>query len=198
MSILKDGRMAATDGHRLHVAPLQCSAGSDMLIPRDAAITLSSILKAGKELLVKVREEQASFSVGGICLVTTMPQTQFPPIDQVIPEKSSNVFVRSSKLLKAIQKLDSLQNEHDATIIETTDLGVLRLSFEDRDNGATEVEIGATFADSASRKIGANSTYLIDALAVGDCEADISIGGPLDPIRIDCDSYIAVVMPMRI
>jgi len=204
VSFVHDGRIAATDGHRLHVAPIPALFEKDVTIPRDAATTLAGVLKLGESTVLDVQKESplGRFTIGVYQLTVRLSETDFPPIDQVIPSRRNQdvtAVVNAERWSKALKKLRAvMDSEHMGVKLVVN--GSITMEVEDPDTGAVECQIEATHGnDGETKTIGVNGSLLFDALVDIEGDVEVMIWAPLDPIRIDSsDGRIAIVMPMRI
>lgn len=211
-------RMVATDGHRLALAEAKVpgmKASTSMLIPLKAIHELARLCDEADvpvvegeearepEIVIAQSGSTAFFRSGAVTFGVKLIDAQFPPYRQVIPKDSS----RSAKVPRATFA-DAVRAVAVAASATTNGVklvltkGLMRLSSESADSGDGSDEVPVTY-DGASLTIGFAWRYVTDALgAVSDDEMDIGFGNELDPIVVTSgtpeDSYLAVIMPLRI
>lgn len=209
-------RMVTTDGHRLSKMEATVdglSATATMLIPLKAVNELRRLAddaKAdGKETdqSVSIRQSgpNAFFDIGGMRFNVKLVDAQFPPYQQVIP-KTTDRTVRAPRkaFADALDAVRIAASERTGGVKLTTTNGLLRITSESPESGHGFDEIPVDFAGN-DLTIGFNAKYFIDVLgALDDEEVLLGVSGELDPAIIrpatesDKESFVAVVMPMRI
>lgn len=209
-------RVVTTDGHRLSKMEATVdgvSATATMLIPLKAINELRRLADDaradGKEsdALVSIRQSgpNAFFDIGGMRFSVKLVDAQFPPYQQVIP-KSTDRTVRAPRkaFSDALDAVRIAASERTGGVKLTTTNGLLRITSESPESGYGFDEIPVDFS-GADLTIGFNAKYFLDVLgALEDEEVLLGVSGELDPAIIrpatesDKESFVAVVMPMRI
>jgi DNA polymerase-3 subunit beta len=223
-------RAVATDGHRLALdecATTSATVGS-VLVPRHALDTLARALKGYKGQVaidtckatrierttndkrevttVEKSERMVRFTLDdGRAILARVTDSQFPPYQQVIPQRSEHRATFDRKALKQAVKVASAS---------AGDRGVLHLHWSDRltitasdpAKGSASIEVeSVTMAKGKIDETGINGRYLteaLDAFTSSHVHLDMS-GDSLDPILVRgadaCESSALVVaMPCRI
>lgn len=198
---LLDSRCASTDGHRLAVAGLPTELPEPLLIPTAAAKLLPRLLKDGDSVVLARSEKTLKLRVGSWTLTTNLVQSEFPPIDQVIPaycDDNPRVVVDAKQLAQAFRRVGSLSNTRG---VRVTVNGAIELSSSDPEVGdaSVVVEPAENTHEGDDLVLGLNMAYVVDALATMKGDATLRFGGKLDPVRIEDDrGMLSVVMPMRV
>jgi DNA polymerase-3 subunit beta len=211
-------RMVTTDGHRLSKAEVTiagASGSATMLIPLKAITELKRLAddargeqpgaKADDTVKISQTGPHLFFEIGGTRFGVKLVDAQFPPYQQVIPKLSNRTLRASRKaLLDALSAVRIAASDRTSGVKLTTGQNVLRITSESPDTGNGFDELPVEFTGS-ELTIGFNANYFIDVLnAIGDDEVTLNLSGELDPAVIrpasddENDSYLAVVMPMKI
>jgi DNA polymerase-3 subunit beta len=214
-------RMVTTDGHRLSKMEATVdgtNATATMLIPLKAIGELRRLTddakaeraetKEGKdatEVVISQTGPNAFFDVAGMRFGVKLVDAQFPPYQQVIPKVTERT-VRASRraLAEALDAVRIAASDRTGGVKMTTMSGLLRITSESPESGAGFDEIPVDCSGS-ELTIGFNARYFLDILgAIDDEEVILGVSGELDPAVVrpatesDKESYVAVVMPMRI
>jgi DNA polymerase-3 subunit beta len=207
-------RMVTTDGHRLskmEATVAGSSATATMLIPLKAIIELKKLAdgaRAEKDtsgVTIAQSGPNAFFSIAGMQFSVKLVDAQFPPYQQVIPsmtERSINApRVSFAEALKAISLAAS---DRTGGVKLSLVPNALRITSESPDTGNAYDELVVDYA-GPEITIGFNAKYFLDVLgAIDEEEVVLGISGELDPAVLrpgsesSQQSYVAVIMPMRI
>ena len=198
---LLDSRCASTDGHRLATAGLPTELPESLLIPTAAAKLLPRLLKDGDSVVLARSDKALKLRVGPWTLTTKLVESEFPPIDQVIPkygDDNPRLVVDAKQLVRAFKRVGTLSNTRG---VRVTVNGSIELSSSDPEVGDASVVVEPTenTHEGEDLVLGLNMAYIVDALATMKGDATLRFGGTLDPVRVeDEDERLSVVMPMRL
>jgi len=207
-------RMVTTDGHRLskmEVTVAGSSATATMLIPLKAISELRRLAdeaRTDRETpTVRITQSgpNAYFTLAGMQFSVKLVDAQFPPYQQVIPSMTDR-SVRAPRipLAEALRAISLAANDRTGGVKLTVTSSALRITSESPEsgNGFDEVPVDYTGPEVT---IGFNAKYFLDVLnAIEDNEVVLGISGELDPAVVRPasesaqQSYVAVIMPMRI
>jgi DNA polymerase-3 subunit beta len=214
-------RMVTTDGHRLsklevRVAGKQASAS--MLIPLKGVLELKRLCdearsesaksesgEDGSTLQIVQSGPNAFFQLSGFQFSVKLVDAQFPPYQQVIPETSERA-IRAPRLAlaDALRAVALAASDRTGGVKLTLGAGKVRFESESPESGEGFDEVNVDY-DGNEVTIGFNARYFLDVLgAIEDDEIVLGISGELDPAVVKPatesaeQSYLAVVMPMRI
>ena len=211
-------RMVTTDGHRLskaeHKAPGKGSMMNfSMLVPHKGIGELKRLLDDMKASKAKGDEEatvgiataggNAFFQREDLSLSVKLADENFPPYSKVIPSKQSRTVVAARvPLVEALRRISLVANDKSGGVQLIIEPGVLRIQSQNPEVGEGSEEVDVDYAGEELR-IGFNARYLLDALnAMTFDEVAIELSGERDPGVLkpvaDDDSFIGVIMPMRI
>lgn len=212
-------RMVTTDGHRLSKMEATVegsSATATMLIPMKAISELRRLADearsdkeadpaAVKMVTISQSGPNAFFSIAGMQFSVKLVDAQFPPYQQVIPTITDrSIQAPRAAFADALRAVSLAASDRTGGVKLSTAEGTLRITSESPEsgNGFDEVSVDYTGAEVT---IGFNAKYFLDVLAViDDDEIILGFSGELDPAivrpvkELDYQSYVAVVMPMRI
>jgi DNA polymerase-3 subunit beta len=196
----EDSKAIATDGHRLHSAPLPDEIDRPILVASSASQTLQRILGADDSVLIETCETLAMFAVGRWELTTRLVDAKFPPYKQVIPDSDRPIKVRveTKKLLKAVDKIGAIVDKGQAELRVN---GSVAFASADPNNGQASIAVPLVESLASGKELhsGINLAYLKDALARKVTTAELAFGDTLDPFRVDlAGGFLAVIMPMRV
>jgi DNA polymerase III subunit beta len=210
-------RMVTTDGHRLSMMETVVSgksASSTMLIPLKGVLELKrlcdeALAESGNDGAPQIKIAQsgpsAFFNLAGYEFSVKLVDAQFPPYQQVIPERSERI-VRAPRLAvaDAMRAVSVAASDRTGGVKLTVTKHKLRVESESPESGEGFDELTIDY-DGPETTIGFNARYFLDVLgAVIDDEVTIGVSGELDPAVIKpattsgSTSYLAVIMPMRI
>ncbi|WP_437305867.1 DNA polymerase III subunit beta [Sorangium sp. So ce388] len=207
-------RMVTTDGHRLSKMEATVSGSSataTMLIPLKAISELRRLAeeaRAEKETpMVAITQSgpNAFFNIAGMQFSVKLVDAQFPPYQQVIPSVTER-SVRAPRVAfaEALKAIALAANDRTGGVKLSIAPGTLRITSESPDTGAGFDELPVDY-NGPEVTIGFNAKYFLDVLAaIDDEEVVLGISGELDPAVLrpgsesNQQSYVAVIMPMRI
>ncbi|WP_437576597.1 DNA polymerase III subunit beta [Sorangium sp. So ce887] len=207
-------RMVTTDGHRLSKMEATVSGSSataTMLIPLKAITELRRLAeeaRAEKETpMVAITQSgpNAFFNIAGMQFSVKLVDAQFPPYQQVIPSVTER-SVRAPRVAfaEALRAIALAANDRTGGVKLSIAPGTLRITSESPDTGAGFDELAVDY-NGPEVTIGFNAKYFLDVLAsIDDDEVVLGISGELDPAVLrpgsesNQQSYVAVIMPMRI
>ncbi|XXY54803.1 DNA polymerase III subunit beta [Sorangium sp. So ce269] len=207
-------RMVTTDGHRLSKMEATVSGSSataTMLIPLKAITELRRLAeeaRAEKETpMVAITQSgpNAFFNIAGMQFSVKLVDAQFPPYQQVIPSVTER-SVRAPRVAfaEALKAIALAANDRTGGVKLSIAPGTLRITSESPDTGAGFDELSVDY-NGPEVTIGFNAKYFLDVLAaIDDDEVVLGISGELDPAVLrpgsesNQQSYVAVIMPMRI
>lgn len=201
---------AATDGHRLATEKRNVDgieSSGEMLISSRAVAELKKILDDQDSVTVSTVGASSFFSFAGIDLSTRLPDAKFPPFEQVIPEKSAHlVRVRVKDLTDAIGavSLSAGRTDNKCGVKLTFSGSEIALAAESADKG-TAADFVVCEYGGPKLTIGVDANYLRQSLDGAACEVvALSVGGELDPVRIEPWEqsagrvHVGIVMPIRV
>jgi DNA polymerase-3 subunit beta len=207
-------RMVTTDGHRLskmEVTVPGSSATATMLIPLKAIAELRRLAeeaRADKEtptVVISQSGPNAFFTLAGMNFSVKLVDAQFPPYQQVIPQMTDRQ-IRASRVVfaDALRAVSLAASDRTGGVKLSAVPGALRITSESPESGNGFDELTVDYS-GPEVTIGFNARYFLDVLgAIDDEEISLGISGELDPAVLrpaeesSQQSYIAVIMPMRI
>jgi DNA polymerase III subunit beta len=197
---MKDAVVAATDGHRLHAAPLPTQIAEPLFLHTSAANALERALDNAEHVVLARHGDVLCARCGKWKLVTRLKSETFPPADQVIPSLKSlptRIEVEPKVLAKALARVSRVSSRRSVKVSVN---GVITLATSDIDLGDAETVVPVLSNTHTGDDLvtGFNAAYLADALT-DTKSVTLSMCGPLDPLRVDSDGgRIAVVMPLSV
>jgi DNA polymerase-3 subunit beta len=208
-------RMVTTDGHRLSKYEVAAEGGQkasfSLLVPLKGILELRRVcdeLKGekgsseGSPLKLLRGGPNVFFATADSTLAIKLVDAQFPPYQQVIPQRvEQTVNVGRAQLIDVLRAMSVAASERTGSVKIGVSKGVMRVTSENPDSGDALDEIPIDYAGN-DMTIGFNVRYLIDALtSLEEDEVKLGLSGELDPVMIEPASarkYLAIVMPMRI
>ncbi len=204
-----DGReatMVSTDGHRLtkfSTALTGPELDRGIIIPRKGLLELKRVLERfDGDCELAIADEHLHVRDEALALSIKLSSVNFPPYEQVIPQKHERVAIAlRSELVAALRSVEVMAPEKTATVRVQLDPGSLALTADNPDAGVAHQELPVEY-DGAPLVAGFNAHYLLDALDAMESErVRLEFQGELDPCvlrPVDGPEFLAVVMPMRI
>jgi DNA polymerase III subunit beta len=208
-------RMVTTDGHRLSKHELPADGGQkasfSLLIPLKGIVELRRICdeakaekgdKEGQPLKLLRGGPNVFFVREDTTLAIKLVDAQFPPYQQVIPQKSSTrVRLSRNTFIDVLKAMSVAASDRTGSVKVTLGKGTMRVTSENPDSGDAFDELPVEYGGE-DITIGFNVRYLLDVLGALD-EEDVQLGlsGELDPVVLEPASdkrFLAIVMPMRI
>ncbi|OGS28246.1 MAG: DNA polymerase III subunit beta [Elusimicrobia bacterium RIFOXYB2_FULL_48_7] len=200
-------RAVATDGRRLaYICRKGISNKSSMkaIIPNKAINEISRLfsIEDNEEVKISFTENQASFKIKDITLVSRLVDGEFPNYEQVIPKKYLHkIAIDSKSLLSATKQIALLTQEKGGAVKFTYGKNALRISAQVQGLGSGEVDMDIPYT-GPSLDIAFNPGYVIDILRnINEESVEFQMNGSIDACVLKSakdDDYICVVMPMRI
>ncbi len=213
-------RMVTTDGHRLSKMEAQVPgkhATTSFLIPLKGIHELKRLCDESKTDAPKDEKGEpttiqlahsgpnAFWELAGFRFSVKLVDAQFPPYSQVIPEATEKaVRVPRLPFSDALRAVSLAASDRTGGVKLTIENGKLRFESESPESGEGFDEVPIEY-DGPVLTVGFNARYFLDVLgAMDEDEVIIGISGELDPAVIKPatestkQSYLAVVMPMRI
>jgi len=209
-------RIVSTDGHRLskmEATVTGSQATATMLIPLKAITELRRLAEEARAergegtstVTITQSGPNAFFSVAGMVFSVKLVDAQFPPYQQVIPALSDR-SVRAPRLLfgDVLRAVQLAASDRTGGVKLSVAPGTLRITSESPESGSGFDELPVDY-QGPELTIGFNAKYFLDVLgAIDDEEVILGVSGELDPAVLrpgsesSEQSYVAVIMPMRI
>jgi DNA polymerase-3 subunit beta len=207
-------RIVSTDGHRLSKMEATVSgqsATATMLIPLKAITELRRLADEAKgekdatSVTITQSGPNAFFQIAGMSFSVKLVDAQFPPYQQVIPQISDR-SVRAPRIAfaDALRAVSLAASDRTGGVKLSVAPNTLRITSESPESGNGFDELSVDY-NGPELTIGFNAKYFLDVLAaVDDEEIILGVSGELDPAVLrpgtesSEQSYVAVIMPMRI
>jgi DNA polymerase-3 subunit beta len=207
-------RLVSTDGHRLskmEATVTGTSATATMLIPLKAIIELRKLAEGARgekdATMVTITQSgpNAFFTIAGMVFSVKLVDAQFPPYQAVIPALSDR-SVRAPRLAfaDALRAVSLAASDRTGGVKLSVATNTLRITSESPESGSSFDELPVEY-NGPELTIGFNAKYFLDVLAaIDDEEIILGVSGELDPAVLrpgteaSDQSYVAVIMPMRI
>lgn len=194
--LIEPDALAATDGHRL--ATTKYTLGgcfTPVVLSASGAQEFAALLADHETCRVSIGKRM-SVSAGGVTVCAGLLDFKFPPYQQVIPSGNKHTaLVDRDQLLAAIKRVAPLASETRGITVRSTQTGLALTSSYD----GSELHDEVACEVSGEVKFAVHPKYLSEAVAHMASETvTLRCGGELDPVVIQDNDDLAVVMPMRI
>lgn len=199
-------RMVATDSYRLSVkeTPLESSVSGTLqaITPARTLMELSRIAATLNEEMIQIlpTENQMSFEVGGITLISRLIDGQFPNYKQLIPETFDyEVAVDRDEMLEAVRRVGLLAQKNAPLRLQFVE-NTLTISAESQDVGRAHEAMPIQYSGE-ELAIGFNPEFLEAGLAsVKESPVFLRFISPLRPglIKGAGEDFLYLVMPIRL
>jgi DNA polymerase-3 subunit beta len=199
-------RMAATDSYRLCVRELPVPGlltEMEVVVPGKALEDASKLAAAVETFTFGVSENQVIFTFGQTTFISRRIEGTFPNYKQLIPkEHTTRIVIDRNELFEAVKRV-SVMVQHNTPLRLKADIAThtLTLSASTQGLGDAAEDIQVT-PEGEDVEIAFNHGYLVDGVAVMDCETvAIEVTSPLKPGVLkpsDDDDFIYLLMPVRL
>ncbi len=207
-------RLVSTDGHRLskmEATVTGTSATATMLIPLKAIIELRKLAEGARGekdagmVTITQSGPNAFFTIAGMVFSVKLVDAQFPPYQAVIPALTDRAL-RAPRLAfaDALRAVSLAASDRTGGVKLSVATNTLRITSESPESGSSFDELPVEY-NGPELTIGFNAKYFLDVLAaIDDEEIILGVSGELDPAVLrpgteaSDQSYVAVIMPMRI
>jgi len=204
--------MVATDGHRLAflkaATELEGVSGEVRgLIPKKAMAELLKLAtEGGESMLIEFAtdENHLFFRCGERLLITRKLTGQFPDFERVLPkDHSTSIDLIKEEAVAALRRVAQFADDRSRAVRFELSEGEVKLAASGSDAGESEESIPVEYS-GPTIKIGFNSQYLLDFMAVSETDRvqlllkDEESAGQLQLDDVEGYDYRYVVMPMRI
>jgi DNA polymerase-3 subunit beta len=207
-------RMVTTDGHRLSKYEVQAPGASgnfSLIIPLKGVQELRRLCdearaekgdKEGAHLKLLRGGPNVFFVRDDSSLAIKLVDAQFPPYQQVIPQKTAHaVHVPRAQLIDVLRAMSVAASERTGSVKMTLTKGAMRVSSENPDSGDGVDELAVEYG-GPDLTIGFNVRYILDCLGcLDEDEVELGFSGELDPVvvkPVSTRNFLGIVMPMRI
>jgi DNA polymerase-3 subunit beta len=207
---LKDQKMTmvATDGRRLALADedVELSTGNhaEFIVPTKAINELSRLLQTNGDLAIRVKENQASFTLTddkgfSILIITKLVEGNFPNYRQVIPAESrERIGIMREELLQALRRAEIMTSEKANSVKLSFTKNNLSITANTPDVGEAKESIALNYKGK-DVAIAFNPGYMMEPLKALDTdEVFLELTDELSPGVIKINGpFLYVIMPMR-
>ncbi len=211
-AIMPDGRIVATDGHRLHMVRgiPECKAlGEPRLLPGKLMKNLIAAMLPDSTPEIRYRKTAVwltGLALRGGAIVELRVSTErgvFPPVDQVVPKYDADctIDVSPRELYDAVKKTGTLVSSTgtNSVVIGAGRKGGFVVFINDKraEEKHSEVLRFKAFTAGPPRVLSLQPGYLLDALQplLDQPRVTLEINDGLDPVVVRHGNYTAVVMP---
>ncbi len=201
-------RLVATDGHRLAMVSRPMEAGGftgSCIVPRRGLLEVRRVLEAEGEKSVRFDVKNGFFIVetDSSKIAARLIDGEFPDYNQVIPKDKGTIAQLSSGVLaQALRRVALMVTDKSKGVRLDFAPGSLRISSSSPELGEASEEVDVEYTGSQV-SIGFNAKYLLDVASSlsEDQRIQIELHGDVGPGRFmpeGDDSYVSIVMPMRL
>lgn len=204
----QDGKVYASDGHRLHVADIP-NQELDMSLPKLAVNELVALLDRteAENIHIQITENHLLFRIGNEVFSSGKLHAEFPDVKKLIidPTENNDQVLRVDRqgLLSALKRVRITSDEKTQAIkVELNGAGtaVLASSDETGNNASEQIEVSW---NGPTKTVGFNHKYLEDLLNAHDPEKSVEFKLADDtkhrkaPIRADSVGLTTIVLPLK-
>ena len=201
-------RLVATDGHRLSMVTRPVS-GLDfegtIIVPRKGLAEIRKILDAEGERDVGIAVIDGFLIVEGADAKVSVRliDGEFPDYHQVLPKSKGQLLtLKSGELSQALRRVALMVTDKGKCVRFDLSKGALKISSSSPELGEASEELAVQF-NGDPLSVGFNARYMLDI--TGSLNEDqslvIELNGELGPGKFypeSDESYVAIVMPMRL
>lgn len=202
-------RMVATDGHRLSVINKDLEFSKELsftrgvIIPKKGLNELKRILEEGEGIYqIGFDNSNVIIKKEKLVLFIRLIDGEYPDYEQVIPADSKKkITVDRESFLSSLKRISLMSSEKSKAVKLIAKKNTLEISTSNPELGEGKEEIEISY-DGTPIEAGFNAKYFMDVLNAMDSQnVTLEINDKLSPgvLRgVGDDSYVCVVMPMRI
>ena len=199
--------MVATDGHRLSLVERtlkkEAVLPKGVILPRKGVTELRRLIDSEEgEFNIWVGEKQVMVEKGAKSLFMRLIDGQYPPYQQVIPNKQEKVVVVDrDPLVQSLRRVAIMNQDRSQGVKFAISPGNLEISSSNPNLGEAKEELSASYKGNAF-SVGFNARYFLEALEViEDEKVVLQLKDGVSPCLIQSEldrGFIHVIMPMRI
>jgi len=149
--------LVATDGRRLSLAKMSCSAGvperRSSILPVKGLIQLQrAATDLSQPLRIDLRENQVTFAIEGTEIVAQLVEGEFPDFRAVLPRQKDTprqVQIGREELASAIRRAAVTAGEQGRSVELAFEKGMLRVSSRQEGVGESRSELGVEYDGDA-------------------------------------------------
>jgi len=195
--------VVATDGRRLALVEQELefppSNESEVILPTKAVNELQRVLGGEEPLTIYLAENQITFDLGKIVVLSKLIDGKYPNYRQVIPaEAKERVIVERELLLGAVHRVSLLSNDKSTSVKFSFAKNNLEISANTPDVGEAKETLSVNYKGK-DFSIAFNPYFLMDPLK--NLEADEVFFDFIDELSPGVIKYqkpfLYVIMPMR-
>jgi DNA polymerase-3 subunit beta len=179
--------LAATDSYRLAEVLIPLNTNKEeqhLIVPSRSLLELLRILPEDGEVVLRVGENQISFTVGDTELISRLIEGQFPDYTQIIPEGfTTTLTVSTTAFAKAIRQVSLFCKSgiNDVTLMYKENDDELSLTAANSQVGTSETKLSIE-TSGVGGSIVFNWRYLLDGVnALHTEEAELQLNNPKSP-----------------
>lgn len=201
-------RFAATDGHRLALITRPIADfhfEGKVIVPRKGLSEMRRLLEqyGDKEIAVGIADGFFVLETNDTKMSCRLIDSEYPDYSQVLPQQQGpQAIVNSGELSQALKRVMLMVTDREKGVRATFSSSNLRLVSSSPELGEASEEIAVEYKGEVVT-IGFNAMYLLDVASTLSAEEGlrIELHGEVGPGKFSSandDSYIAIVMPMRL
>lgn len=201
-------RLVATDGHRLSMVtrPVDgLSFDGTIIVPRKGLVEVRKILDAEGDREVGIAVIDGFLIVEGsdAKISVRLIDGEFPDYHQVLPKTEGEKFsMRSGELSQALRRVALMVTDKGKCVRFDLAKGSLKISSSSPELGEASEELAVGYS-GGPLSVGFNARYMLDITSSlhEDQALMIELNGELGPGKFfpeSDESYVAIVMPMRL
>ena len=178
-----------------------------VIVPAKAINELHRLLEDGPTLQIHLKENQITFDLGKVQLISRLIEGKFPNYEQVIPKDNDKfAIVDKSALASAVRRMAVVASDQTHRIRMAFESDRVHLTVLTPDLGEGEDELELTY-EGEGIEIGFNAAYLLDVLKyMSTDEVKITLKAPeraatIEPVPAEgeeAEDYLCLVMPLRL
>ncbi|MEI6606005.1 MAG: DNA polymerase III subunit beta [Verrucomicrobiota bacterium] len=201
-----DGKMTlvATDGRRLAMVDsdleFPASHETDVIIPTKAVQELQRLLGDSGEVIVKLTDNQVSFTIGDSLLASKLIEGNYPNYRQVIPgDALERVIISREALLETVRRVSLLASDKSNSVKLVFSENQIEVTANSPDVGEAQESMDVIY-QGKPMQIAFNPEFLqapLRALETTDVYLDLIDEMSPGVLRIE-GTFLYVLMPMRV
>ena len=201
-------RMVSTDGHRLSLIERDAgekainNIGSGVIIPRKGLNEIRKMLDKPSNIEIAIEGSQIIVKENRSILMIRLIEGKYPNYKQLIPQSSKKIVqISKEQFLSSLKRVSLVSNQKSKGIALNIEKHNIEISSNNPDLGDAKEDLETSYQGD-DLKVGFNAKYLIDVLNnLNDDIVSLELNDHTSPALLRStkdDSYLCVVMPMRL
>lgn len=195
----KELNFVGVDGYRLAKITVDSNASCEFIIPNRTLSFLSKLTPTGETMTIKVSSNHLQFETSEYTIFSRAISGNFVDYNKVITNDNQSVLINKNRIIETINRVTILQDSKIKSPAKMTfkEKKLIVEYLNESVNYTDEIEVESELKEE--KTIGVNPKYLLECLKnIKADKVNFKISGELNPIIVENDNQLSVVLPVRI